>query len=165
MLLRILRSISKAFQHLEDGVLVSLVATLVIIAVGQILARALLSLTFSWSEPLIRHLVLWVGFLGGMIATRQGKHLRIDIAVRLLSPGKAGIIERITALTSAVVCFLLTWISVQFVIDERAFATISFLGIPSWPLQLIFPFAFVVMGLRFLRESVDIILPRPPKIA
>ncbi|MCB1566462.1 MAG: TRAP transporter small permease subunit, partial [Xanthomonadales bacterium] len=39
-----------------------------------------------WSEPVSRLLVLWLALLGGLAATREGKHIAIDALPRLLPP-------------------------------------------------------------------------------
>ena len=74
-------------HRLEDGLLFLLMSTLVLLSVAQIALRNAFGITFLWSEPLVRHLVLWCGFLGALIATRLDKHIRID-AVLLLLPGR-----------------------------------------------------------------------------
>ncbi len=145
-------TIIRSFQCLEELALVLLVGALIGTAFAQIILRNLLSVTFLWTDPLVRHLVLWCGFVGAMIATRQGKHIRIDALLRLLSPPWRDLIQASTSFFSALVCFFLTWISLGFLGDEMAFNTRTFLEIPTWKLQLIFPLSFGVMGLRFLSQ-------------
>jgi C4-dicarboxylate transporter DctM subunit len=52
-------------------------------------------------------LMVWVGFLGASLATRQGKHLSVDATERLLSPGAAKMAQRFSALVAAGLCWKL----------------------------------------------------------
>jgi C4-dicarboxylate transporter DctM subunit len=50
-------------------------------------------------------LMVWVGFLGASLATRQRKHLAVDSTDRILSPRAAGLVKRFTALIAAIFCW------------------------------------------------------------
>ena len=143
-------TILRSIQCLEEAALVLLMGTLIGTAFAQIILRNLLSITFVWSDPLVRHLVLWCGLFGAMIATRQDKHIRIDALFRLLSPPWRDWVHASTSFFSALVCLLLTWISLRFIGDEMAGGTTAFLNLQTWQLQLIFPLSFGIMALRFL---------------
>ena len=152
------------FIHkLEDGLLFLLMSALVLLAVAQIALRNAFGITFLWSEPLVRHLVLWCGFLGALIATRLDKHIRID-AVLLLLRGRVRMVAELAGnLVSAAVCALLARVAVGFLADERAFGSVGLLDLPTWTLQLVFPLTFALMSLRYaargLRCLVDIASP------
>ena len=143
-------AILRLVQCLEEAALVLLMGTLIGTAFAQIILRNLLSITFVWTDPLVRHLVLWSGLVGAMIATRQDKHIRIDALLRLLSPPWRDWVQVFTSFFSALVCLFLTWISLRFIGDEMAEGTRAFLDLYTWQLQLIFPLSFGIMALRFL---------------
>lgn len=50
-------------------------------------------------------LMVWVGFLGASLATRQRKHLAVDATDRILSPRAAALVKRFTALIAAGFCW------------------------------------------------------------
>ena len=50
-------------------------------------------------------LMVWVGFLGASLATRQKKHLAVDATDRILSPKAARVAKRFTALVAATFCW------------------------------------------------------------
>ena len=52
-------------------------------------------------------LMVVVGFVGASIATREGKHLTIDAADRVLSPGSARFVKRFTSLVASILCLVL----------------------------------------------------------
>jgi C4-dicarboxylate transporter DctM subunit len=51
-------------------------------------------------------MLIVVGFLGASLATREGKHITVDAVARVLSPGPARMVKRLTQLASASLCFL-----------------------------------------------------------
>lgn len=144
---------ARILQRLEEGFLVLLMGAMVLLAFTQIILRNFFSTALFWADPLIRHLVLWTSFLGALIATRREKHIKIDVLLRFLSPAKRRLIEGLTEFFSALVCGLLTWISLRFIGDESAYGGREFLDIPTWKLQLIFPLTFGLMALRFLFQA------------
>jgi len=136
-------------RRLEDGALVALVAALLVLAVAPILLRNALGISPLWVEPVARHLVMWTGFLGALVATREDRHIRIDIILRLL-PERQRLWGRVAAdSASAVLCLVLARVAIDFVADERRFAAPGPAGVPTWVLQLIFPLCFAVMAWRY----------------
>ncbi len=143
------------FLHrLEAGFLVLLVACLLVLTCGQIIIRNLFSITFLGTESLVRHLVLWIGLVGALVATRLDKHIRIDAALRLLPARVRAITLSCADFFAAVLCSYLSYIAIRFVLDERAFGTTAFFATPAWIAQLCFPLAFGLMALRFLLQGV-----------
>ena len=55
----------------EQALLVFCLALMMVTAFAQIAIRNLLGIGLTWSEPLVRYLVLWVGFLGAALAVRS----------------------------------------------------------------------------------------------
>ena len=142
------------FLHrLESGFLVLLVACLLVLTCGQIIVRNLFSITFLGTESLVRHLVLWIGLVGALVATRLDKHIRIDAALRLLPVRVRAIVLSCADLFAAALCASLAYIAGGFVLDERAFGTTAFFAVPAWIAQLCFPLVFGLMGVRFLLQS------------
>ena len=143
--------------QLEEWALVFLVSLMLGVAACQIVLRTFFSSGWLWADPLLRHLVLWSGFVGAMSASRHNRHIQIDALLRLLPPAYARHLRWFSALFSAGVCALLAWIGIQFVLDERAYGLAAFLEVPSWYLQTIFPLTFAVMAWRFARQAVAVL--------
>lgn len=51
-------------------------------------------------------LLVLVGFVGASLATQEGKHIAVDAAERVLSPGPAVLVKRLTHFVSAGLCFV-----------------------------------------------------------
>jgi TRAP-type C4-dicarboxylate transport system permease small subunit len=144
-----LNKVIRLTAAVEDGLLVIALIVLIALAGNQILMRNLWQSGLSWGDPLIRVLVLWVGLLGAMAATRDDNHIRIDILSRWL-PARARILTRlVTDLFTALVCALLAYHSARFVLLDRDAGIIAFARIPAWLCELILPLGFGVIALRF----------------
>jgi TRAP-type C4-dicarboxylate transport system permease small subunit len=68
--------------RIEDGILAALLTLMIAVAVVQILLRNFFGAGIIWGDVLVRILVLWIGLTGAMIATRQNKHISIDLVAR-----------------------------------------------------------------------------------
>lgn len=145
--------LSYLLQRLEEGLLVLLMSVTVLLSFAQIALRNLFSISLLWADPLLRLLLLWTGFLGALIATRQRKHIRIDALLRFAPARWRLLLEGTGALFSALVCAALTWVAIQFLLDEREAGTTGVWELPTWELQLIFPLTFGVMALRFASQA------------
>ncbi|MFH1568270.1 MAG: TRAP transporter small permease [Gemmatimonadota bacterium] len=136
-------------RRLEDGLLVALVGVLLFLSFAQIVLRNLFAATPVWLDPLTRHLVMWTGFLGALVATREDKHIRIDAGLRLLSPPRRAQVLLVGEGVAAATCGWLAWVAVRFVADERTMGVAAFPGVPTWVAQLVFPLCFGLMACRY----------------
>lgn len=132
----------------EDLVLAVLLGLLVLLAVLQIVLRTVFDTGLLWLDPLLRALVLWVAMLGAMVAAREGRHIGMDLAGRLLPPLPARIARLLSWGFAAAVSGLLAWQAARMVADERAMGTLAFAQVPVWWVQAILPVAFAVIALR-----------------
>jgi len=145
-------------DRIEQILLVIMLSLMILIAFLQILLRNLLSTGLDWGDPLVRNLVLWVGFIGAAMATKEGKHITIDLALRWKPSLAKTFIELITHLFSFVICGLLTFGALKFIKNEFQRGSMAFLGIPSWIPEIILPVTFGLMTFRFALRSLKTLL-------
>lgn len=148
-------------HRLEDYLLISLLLSMILLAGIDILARWIFGGGISWVPPLLRVMVLWLGLLGALLATRTREHIAIDLINRMVSPKANQILQAITHLFAAVVCLIIAYHSQLFVDMAREFNDIAFAQIPAWPMQMIIPITFAAMGLRFLNHCRVTLFPGP----
>lgn len=145
----------KILYRLEDGVLVGLLLLMIGMAVTQIFLRNLFDTGIVWSEVLTRILVLWVGLIGAMVASRQGNHITIDILNRYL-PKKAKTVSNfVIEIFTSLICSVAAYYSVLFVRMEYLDGGAAFANIPVWICEAIIPFAFTVIALRYFILSLE----------
>ena len=152
--------ITRVLHRLEDSLLVLLLLAMIVLAGADILARSLFGGGLVWIPPLLRVMVLWLGLLGALLATRTREHIAIDLASRLAGPGLRRLLALISSVFAAVVCLLLAWHSQNFVRFAWEFGDVAFGRVPAWPLQIIIPLSFALMGLRFMLQGVQDLLAK-----
>ncbi len=57
---------------------------LVVFASAQIVLRNVFSIGLTWSDGLIRLVVLWLALLGALAASREGRHITMGAVTRWL---------------------------------------------------------------------------------
>ncbi|MBT8128758.1 MAG: TRAP transporter small permease [Gammaproteobacteria bacterium] len=145
---RIFRLI-RVVDRLEDWLLVSMLAAMVVLAVTQIVYRNVAGGGVAWIDPLLRMLVLWVALSGAVIASRTDNHIRIDFFARYISGKYYIYIKRIVHAYCVLICAVIAWYSVSFVRMDYEYQTEAFAGIPAWITELIIPIAFGLMAFRY----------------
>lgn len=136
-------------NKIEDGLLVIILTSMIILAVYQIIARNLFSEGVVWIDPLLRTLVLWVGLSGAVVATRTDNHIRIDVFTKYLPKYFQPYTQRIVYLFTLSICLLVAWHAGRFVYSEYEYGTIAFSGVPSWLAGLIIPVSFSLIAIRY----------------
>jgi TRAP-type C4-dicarboxylate transport system permease small subunit len=137
-------------DRIEGRLLVFLLTMMIGIAFLQVLLRNLFSTGLPWGDPLVRNLVLWTGFIGAALATREGKHINIDLLSRWVPAAGKKWLTRTTNGISALVCGFLTYGTFKFIRNEALSGDMTFLGIPIWVPELILPVSLTLMTLRFI---------------
>jgi len=137
-------------HRFEDGLLALLLLTMIVLATSQIFVRNFFDYGFVWADPLLRIMVLWLGLLGALAATREDKHITIDVLNRYLNETLRHIARIFTALFTAIVTAIIAYHSALFVLMEQEANSQAFSNIPAWMLESIIPIAFSIMSLRNL---------------
>ena len=153
--------LQRRLHRLEDGLLATAVLAMVALAGLQIGLR-LFGGGMSWIEPALRALVLWIGMLGAITASRSGRHIRIDVLTRAVAPHWRQRLQVLGYAFTTGVCALIAYHAARFVALELEFPTAAFAGIPSWVVVLILPAAFALIGLRYALAAIDLVRGREP---
>lgn len=133
---------------LEIAAVILLLSGLVVFGILQIILRNFFQQGIIWADPLMRHIVLWLGCLGGTLASAKMQHINIDILSRILPKRAKWVRDRIVFGATAIASSVLGFAAFRLVIDERAYGERSFLNIETWMLQSILPAAFFIIAYR-----------------
>ena len=148
--MKILFSLDEKIGRLEQILIAALLTIMILLAFSQIVLRNFFATGIDWGDSLVRYLVVWVGFIGAAIATKEGKHITIDVLSRWVT-GKGRIAIQVTSnLCSTVICGLLTWAGIKFIWFEAQMGGTTFFNLPIWVPELIIPITFGLMTLRYL---------------
>ncbi|MBN2808090.1 MAG: TRAP transporter small permease subunit [Deltaproteobacteria bacterium] len=162
-----LKNLGRRLSQFEELFIASLLLVMIFLAVLQIFLRIFFDSGLVWADSMLRYLVLWVGMSGAALATKQNKHITIDIFSHFLSARGALWLHLLLNLFAAVVCGFLVWAAFLFIKNEIYFDSGRvLLTIPVWGLNLIFPFAFSLMAARFVVKVYALILAlRPSQVS
>jgi TRAP-type C4-dicarboxylate transport system permease small subunit len=150
------------YLRLTDRALTAAVSALLLISFSvmlglaalQVILRGVFQTGILWGDVAARQLVLWVGFFGAYLATRENRHFRIDVLTRFLPIRLRLWFNGVSDLFAAVICYLLLRASITFVdvgIDPDATA---FLRIPQWAVAMIVPVGFALVMVQFAMRMV-----------
>ncbi len=146
----------KTVHRLEDLLLIGLLSAMIILASTQIVLRNLFDFGLVWADPLIRIMVLWLGLTGATVASRNNKHIRIDLLSRYFSKKINLIIQALVSLFSTWVCIVIAWHGAHWIRLEYTDEMPGFAGIPAWILEIIIPLSFALIGIRYCLISLRI---------
>jgi C4-dicarboxylate transporter, DctQ subunit len=144
---------------IEVGFLALLLAALVFLGCLQIVLRNFFHRGLIWADPLMRHIVLWIGCLGGALATTKMRHIGIDVLTRFLPKRAKAVRDRIIYLATAAAATTLGLAALMLVLDEKSYGEKAFLSVDTWMLQAVLPAAFLVIAYRSLVNTI-----RPPDV-
>jgi TRAP-type C4-dicarboxylate transport system permease small subunit len=119
----------------------------------QVILRNFFHRGLIWLDPLVRTLVLWVAFLGAMVATSHARHLHVDVVRRLLPERISRQVGRVLSVVAAVCCAFMANGSYIYLREEYQFGRSPFLGLPSWLTQSVLLWGFALLAYRFVVQA------------
>ncbi len=144
----------------EDTVLFAVILGLIALPLIDAVARPFGSFYVPGGARLLRHGVLWLSFLGGLLATRERKHLHLSTS-ELLPEGRARDALRVVVHgLAATITALLAKASWAVVAVNRETAESLAFGLPAWVSEMVMPVGLGLIALRFVLQAGEGWLPR-----
>jgi C4-dicarboxylate transporter DctM subunit len=138
----------RVVRHLEHGFLVVALLAAALLPLADTLGRPF-GLHVPAGADYLQQIVLWLAFLGGLVATREHRHLSLSTA-ELFGEGAVRRFGRVlAAAVSAATVGILTYAGVGLVLANREEGRTLMGGVPVWLLELVMPVALGLMALRF----------------
>ena len=142
----------------EGAALVALLAVMVTLAFAQVVLRHF-GMGLLWGEIVLKHLVLWTGFLGAALAAAHEKHFAWE-AAHVGAPDRLKPWLRLTAsLGGAVITAVLLKASWAYLVDERAnpseLLSVGGVVVQSWVAAAGIPGGFALVLTHMLFKSAD----------
>ncbi len=150
-----LQRLDVALSRFENALIIATLGVMVILSFLQVLLRNFFSTGILWGDIFLRHLVLWVGFVGASLATREERHINIDILTRFISKKLVPFVKIIIDIVAVIICIILAKASYVFLQYEIEAKTILFKNVPSWYFQIILPLGFALIGFRFFLKIIE----------
>ncbi|MCK9409770.1 MAG: TRAP transporter small permease [Bacteriovoracaceae bacterium] len=142
-------------EKISGWMLVGLLGIMIAMAFGQVILRNFFDSSIEWGDIFLRHLVLWVGYFGAVIATGEGRHLRIEFITKLVPEKPRKIFFVVSSLFAAVMCYFLMQAAISFVQLEMESESTLILDLPGWYFIIIIPIGYAMLSFRFLIRSLN----------
>ena len=134
------------FTRVESILAISGLVLMLGLSLAEIVLRNLFHSSIPGADVLIRHLVLWVSFIGAVVAVRE-RHIKVEIISVWLPEIWRRHLERPIFMFSATVCAVIAWAAVRFWYQE-------WLNVPpdeKWIalLGIVIPLSFLLLAAHF----------------
>lgn len=137
-------------EHLEEGLIAFLLATMTVVTFAQVVARYVFNYSFVWALELTMFCFGALIFLGMAYGVRVGAHIGVDAVVRLLPKRAAhrlAIVSTLLCILYASIVLYGSWIYVSKIHMIGIMA--QDLPIPQWVPRAVLPLGFVLLIYRF----------------
>ncbi len=150
-----LDALDRGLARVEGALCLGALALMIGLSALQLVLRKGWDSGFEWADVVVRQGVVWTAFVGGALATQQARHIAIDAATKVLSPGRAAALRAITAVVAAGVAAVMARASWVFLTAEIERAEELLPGVPQWWSQAVIPSSFALITFHFLVSARD----------
>jgi TRAP-type C4-dicarboxylate transport system permease small subunit len=155
--LNALKKLESVLVRVESALLVAFLTIMVALSFSQVVLRQAFSTGLLWADTFLRHLVLWVGFLGAALASADNKHFAWDTGVMFLTGKTKKAVVALSHLCACAITVILAQASWHFLLEEKAsntpLFTVGTLVVPAWWFSVILPVGFGLVGLHMLLKA------------
>ena len=163
--MKLIRALDAILARAETILLVTFLGAMVVLAFAQVVLRNVFGTGLLWGDTLVRHMLLWAGFLGGALAAFEERHISIDALTKYLSPRTKHVAALITNLFAALVCYYLAQAAWTFLRDETAAGGTFILSLPGWVAVVIIPIGYALIMIHFVlkvfEHAAGVVAPGP----
>ena len=150
-----MKALAIAFRRTEQSVLVATLGLATIIPILAVIGQKLDLFHIPAASIYVRHLTLWLAFVGGLAAASQAKHLTLSTA-EFIDHSVLKTIARFLANTvAASVAGVLSYASAQVVRANAIQPKMFPFGVPEWVSETIMPISLAIMAVVFAWKASD----------
>ena len=146
-------TVRRGLDLVGDWTLVAILAVMVTFPVAEVFSRWLFKTSLTGSIVTVQHLTLWIGFVGAMLAARDGRLLSLTGDSSWLPERWGSAVGILAGVVSVGVTVALLVASFHLVAVERAFPRTIMGPIQIWMAQAVMPVGFAVIAWQLLRHS------------
>ena len=146
---------TRFLHRAEEAVLAAALLAAMALPLIDAVGRPLGGFHVPGGAPYLQQLTLWLAFLGGLLATREGAHLTLSTS-ELFGAGRW---RRAAALlggsVAAAVAAVLAYGAWQVVLADREQGKILPGGLPEWVSECVMPLALALIALRLAWRAAE----------
>lgn len=143
--------IDNLLTKIEEFILSYSIIVMAIILIGNVIARAVFSHSWTFAEEVGQALVLIVTFVGIGYGAKKGRHISMSAFFDLLPEKIQKIFMYIISSVTAISMFVLAYLSIQYVIKVQQLGRVSpALRIPMYLIYIFVPVGFFLGGIQYV---------------
>lgn len=140
-------------KRLEESVLVTTMAVMVLIMFVQSTSRYVTGTSFSWGSELAQYLHIWQIWIGASLAVRLQSHVKVDVFVNLLPTKIKKVVDTLALLCWFFFAGFLAYEGSKYVMEVLASGQTSpSLHVPMWIPYLAIPIGGSLMIIRLIQQ-------------
>ena len=150
--------VDQFLDRIEQALIMVFLTVMVGLSFLQVVLRLFFSTSILWGDVFLRHLVLWVGFLGAAEAASEGHHFTIDLVKKILPDSfRKPVFYLINSLASIGLLYL-SGAALEFFRDEFSAKSVLFsvgsFRVPSYWMTASIPFGFLLLLVHFILHTL-----------
>jgi C4-dicarboxylate transporter DctQ subunit len=152
-------------EHLEEGLIIFLMAAMTLLSFGQVVARYVFNYSFVWALELTGVMFAWLIFIGMSYGVRVGAHIGVDAAVKLLGPRAARIVGSLAALLCVAYALVVAWGGYRYVSRMHEVGILmQDIPVQQWIPRAVMPLGFALLAFRFTQALWDVATGRKARL-
>lgn len=137
--------------RLESAVAIIAFLVIALLLLADVALRELAGSSIWGAQRISVYLMIVTGFLGLGMAADRGRHLRPRFADRLVPARLGKAADRVGSAIMCAVFLWFAWLGVEFVESAYRYGDLAqTIKTPLWMIELIVPYAFLSIALRYL---------------
>ncbi len=136
--------------RIEDLATLLLFWALILVVFAQFFSRYVLGDSIGWTEEIARYLLIGVGFLGSVMAARNGSHIMVEFFYHYMPKWQARLLERLVNVISVVFYVAMSWVTYQ--LASRTNSLMVSIDLPKSIIYFTVCAAFVLMAMRTVQR-------------
>jgi len=149
------QNILTALQKVEAAIVLIAYFIIAMLLLADVLLRELFGTSISGAQRVSVFFMIISGFVGLGLATDRGSHLRPRFADGLIPRSHTKLAERVGTFIMTAVFFYFSWLGITFVQATYEFGEKArTINVPLWMIQMVVPYAFFSVGLRYLFYTI-----------
>lgn len=150
------------FNKFEEVFVGSLMLISILLVAVNVLLRQF-SMGVTWTEELIRYLIVWITFIGASICIREGSHISIDFLQEFAKEKVKHYVNIIVNIICIIFSVFLTYYSYLYLVDISAKNQLSpAMGVPIVYFYSVILISAVLMLIRYIENIVILFKQKKP---
>lgn len=136
--------------RIEDLATLILFWALILVVFAQFFSRYVLGDSIGWTEEIARYLLIGVGFMGSVMAARNGSHIMVEFFYHYMPAWQALLLERLVNVVSLSFYIAMAWVTYQ--LASRTSSLMVSIDLPKSIIYFTVCGAFVLMAFRTVQR-------------